>query len=112
MSHAIHCVVRFDIVAPYSLVVQFGDGTSQRIDFQPILHGPIFGPLQDLPTFNAVTLDAESGTLVWPNGADFDPATLHEWPSVCVELAARAREWAQASPDGQPSNKLVEPTSP
>jgi hypothetical protein len=30
---------------------------------------------------------------VWPNGADFDPATLHDWPVVVDELTARARTW-------------------
>ena len=54
----------------------------------------MFGPLQDLAFFNRVVLDPEAGTLTWPNGADFDPATLHEWPAVSDQLAARARLWA------------------
>ncbi|MDQ2899086.1 MAG: hypothetical protein M3Y07_04705 [Acidobacteriota bacterium] len=29
--------------------------------------------------FNQVHIDPEVNTLVWPNGADFDPATLHDW---------------------------------
>ena len=93
MPHPIHRVTRFSIVGPYILLVAFADGTEQRIDFRPVLHGPLFGPLQDLATFNAVRLDTEVGTLVWPNDADFDPATLHEWPGVSEELATRARAW-------------------
>jgi hypothetical protein len=77
--------------------VAFADGTRQRIDFMPVLHGALFGPLRDLATFNAVRLDSEDGTLIWPNGADFDPATLHDWPQVKDELADRARDWI--SPD-------------
>jgi len=95
MPHPIYRVTGFEIVGPHRLVVTFCDGTQQLIDFRPVLHGPMFGPLQDLPIFNAVTLDAEAGTLVWPNGADFDPTTLHDWPSVCDELALRARGWAE-----------------
>ena len=30
--------------------------------------------------FGQVWIDPEVHTLVWPNGADFDPATLHDWP--------------------------------
>ena len=96
MSHPIHRVPGFRIVGPYTLLVSFADTTEQQIDFSPVLHGVMFGPLQDPATFNAVTLDSEAGTLVWPNGADFDPATLHDWPSVSEELAARARAWADS----------------
>ena len=91
--HPIYRVTGFSIVDPYTLVVMFSDGTEQRIDFRPVLHGQLFGSLQDLGTFNAVRLDAEAGTLVWPNGADFDPTTLHDWPQVQDELAVRARAW-------------------
>ena len=94
MSHPIYRVTGFEIVGPHRLTVTFNDGTQQHIDLRPVLHGPMFGPLQDLPTFNGVVLDAEAGTLVWPNGADFDPVTLHDWPSVCDELASRAQVWA------------------
>lgn len=94
MRHAVHRVVSFAVVAPYTVWVAFDDGTEQRIDFKPVLHGALFGPLQDLQTFNGVTLDPEAGTLVWPNGADFDPATLHDWPQVRDEFAARAALWA------------------
>jgi hypothetical protein len=97
MVHPIHRVTRFQVVAAYVLSVAFDDGTEQRIDFRPVLRGALFGPLQDLETFNAVSLDPEAGTLVWPNGADFDPATLHDWPDVHDELAARARLWPEAS---------------
>jgi hypothetical protein len=34
--------------------------------------------------------------MVWPNGADFDPATLHDWPKYAAALAARARSWQPA----------------
>ena|ERR1700683_717387 len=96
MTHPIHRVTRFEIVGPHTLVVTFADGTEQRINFRPVLRGPMFGPLQDLVTFNAVTLDQEAGTLTWPNGADFDPATLHDWPTVSDELVTRAQAWADA----------------
>ncbi len=96
MSHPIYRVTKFRIVAPHALAVAFSDGTEQRIEFAPVLHGMLFGPLRDLATFNGVRLDHEVGTLVWPNGADFDPATLHDWPQVREELAARARAWGDA----------------
>lgn len=111
MSHPIHRVTHFTIVGPYTLSVAFSDGTEQRIDFKPILHGVLFGPLQDLATFNGVTLDSEAGTLIWPNGADFDPATLHDWPEVCEELASRAQGWIERpASDQSRAPKRMEPT--
>ncbi|MCA1652011.1 MAG: DUF4160 domain-containing protein [Acidobacteria bacterium] len=56
--------------------------------------------LQDLRTFNAVILDPEVGTLVWPNGADFAPATLHDWPLLHADLMRMARGWADRSHAG------------
>ena len=97
MVHPIHRVTGFEIVGPYTLAVAFEDRTEQVIDFEPILHGELFGPLRDQVVFNAVRLDSEAGTLVWPNGADFDPATLHDWPRVRAEFAERASSWGVPS---------------
>ncbi len=110
MPHPIHRVARFDIVGPYTLSVSFADGTTQEIDFRPVLHGALFGPLRDLAVFNSVSLDHEGGILTWPNGADFDPATLHDWPRVSAELAARAAAWAEPNRDQQ-AKKAMEPTA-
>ena len=63
------------------------------IDFFPVLRGELFGPLRDPAFFARVMIDPEVKTIVWPNGADFDPATLHDWPTYCDALAARARAW-------------------
>src|SRR5262245_35718198 len=93
MGHPIHRVAAFRIVGRQVLAVVFDDGSEQLIDFAPVLHGELFGPLRDPAVFNAVRLDDEVGTLVWPHGADFDPATLHDWPQVREELALRARAW-------------------
>ncbi len=93
MVHPIYRVRSFQIVGAYTLRVCFDDGTEQVIDFRPVLAGELFGPLRDLALFNQVRLDPEVHTIVWPNGADFDPATLHDWPACADSLAARARLW-------------------
>ncbi len=93
MTHAIHEVHSFEIVGPYTLCVHFEDGTEQTIDFHPILAGEIYGPLQYIDLFNRVQVDPEVHTLVWPNGADFDPATLHDWPDYEHEMRELARRW-------------------
>src|SRR5437660_10704236 len=93
MFHHSHRVRSFRILSSYTLRVEFDDKTEQIINFEPILAGPLFGPLRDLTLFNRVQLDAEVHTLVWPNGADFDPATLHDWPQYVAALAERARQW-------------------
>ncbi len=43
--------------------------------------------------FNQAKLDEQVKTLVWPNGADFDPWMLHEWPKLADQLAIHAKEW-------------------
>jgi len=93
MSHAIYKVKSFAIVAPHTLKVDFNDGSSRRIDFRPALVGEIYGPLRDLKLFEQVTLDREVHTLVWPNGADFDPTTLHDWPEKAEDVAAAVEDW-------------------
>jgi hypothetical protein len=91
--HPIHRVTSFQITAPYTLLVRFDDQTEQLIDFEPILGGEMFRPLRDLALFDQVRIDPDVHTLVWPNGADFDPATLHAWPEHAAALAERARLW-------------------
>ena len=93
MSHPIYKVRSVKIVAPYTLETGFDDGTKQIIDFRPVLAGDLYRPLLELAAFNQVRIDPEVHTLVWPNGADFDPATLHDWPEHVNALTARAREW-------------------
>jgi hypothetical protein len=95
LQHPMHRVVSFSIVGPHELNVAFEDGVVRRINFLPVLEGELFGPLKDLNMFNAVTLDSEGYTLVWPNGADFDPATLPDWPEVEAEFVQMARSWAR-----------------
>ncbi|MCC7125849.1 MAG: DUF2442 domain-containing protein [Acidobacteria bacterium] len=97
MTHPIHRVEAFELVGPYAIRLTFEDRSEQVIDFRPVLAGELYGPLTDPLLFNQVQLDPEAGTLVWPNGADFDPATLHEWPNVCDELARRAASWSRVS---------------
>jgi len=97
MGHAIHRVEHFEIVGPYTLTLRFEDGTEQLIDFRPVLEGEVLSPLQDINVFNAVELDPTFGTIQWPNGADFDPETLHDWPKYRDELITMARRWTRTS---------------
>ena len=97
MSHPICRVQSVEVVAPFTLRLRFDDGVERRIDFSPILAGALYGPLRDLALFNRVRLDPEVHTVVWPNGADFDPATLHDWPSHEAAFRELAQRWEPAS---------------
>ena len=97
MDHPIYRIQAVEIVAPYTLRVAFDDNTHQVIDFRPVLGGELYSPLQDLQLFNQVRIDPEVRTIVWPNGADFDPATLHDWPDHRQTLAARVKAWERIS---------------
>lgn len=92
---------RFEVVGPYALLVEFDDGTSQTVDLELVLAGALYGPLRDPAIFRQVRIDPEVHTLVWPNGADFDPSTLHDWPHHSEAFARRAREWASEQPEGR-----------
>lgn len=79
MQHLLINIVDFEIVKPYTLRILFEDNQERVINFEPILHGHYYGHLRDLKLFEQVRLDSEVHTLVWPNEADFDPATLYNW---------------------------------
>jgi hypothetical protein len=77
--------------------VALDDGTMQIIDFRPVLAGQLYGPLQDEKFFNQVEIDPGVHTLVWPNGADFDPATLHNWPEYIDEMKKMIGRWGRVN---------------
>jgi hypothetical protein len=93
MNHAIYRVESFEIVGPYQLRVKFDGGVETSIDFLSVLAGELYSPLRDLELFNRVKIDKEVHTLIWPNGADFDPATLHDWPNQVNALTTSAKSW-------------------
>jgi hypothetical protein len=96
MVHAIHRVKSVEVIGPHELRVGFEDGSSREINFASILEGELYGPLKDQDLFAKVEIDPEVGTLVWPNGADFDPAILHDWPRHEEAMRKLAERWVLA----------------
>ena len=87
------------VVAPYTLEIEFNDSVKQIIDFSSTLNGELLASLRDLSLFNQVKLDPEIYTITWPNGADFDPATLHDWDLYKDEIIAHTQKWAMVAED-------------
>ena len=106
MTHQIHRVVSFEHIVPFTLRVVFDDGVTQVIDFTPVLEGGLYGPLRNPSLFNQVRVDPEAHTLVWPNGADFDPAILHNWPETGPAMKLLAWKWAAGAAAGPALAKL------
>ena len=66
------------VIGPSSLRVRFNDGAIREVDLLPMLQGPVFDLLRDPSFFAKVSLDPISGTIAWPNGADFAPESLDD----------------------------------
>lgn len=97
MIHPLYKILDFKIIGSYTLQIFFDDKTTQVINFFPVLEGEMYSPLKNPTLFNQVTLDREVFNLVWPNGADFDTATLHDWDQNKNEILNRISLFEQAT---------------
>ncbi len=72
-------VTKVEIVEGHTVRLEFDDGSDGIVDLGPqISYGPIFAELYaDYDKFCEIYVDAELGTIAWPNGADIAPETLH-----------------------------------
>ena len=62
----------------YSLELVFNDSSIKDVDLTPELYGEVFEPLRDVEFFRLVSVNPETNTIEWPNGADFAPEFLHK----------------------------------
>ena len=98
MEHGLYEVKSFKVLRPYTLEIRFDDGLTSVVNFDGVLEGELYGPLKDPALFESVKLDEEAGNLVWPNGADFDPEILHDWPKRKAAIIAAAQMWKTSRP--------------
>jgi hypothetical protein len=68
------------------LRLTFADGLTGEVAVLERMRGPVFHEARTPAGFAKATIDAETGTVVWPDGADLAPDTLYErirtgtWP--------------------------------
>ena len=72
---ALPLVTKAEYRGEYKIHLVFSDGTEGVVDFADWLDGPVFEPVRDPDFFQRFFIEA--GTIVWPNGADIAPETLH-----------------------------------
>mgnify|MGYP001019810751 CR=1 FL=1 len=73
-------ITAVEYLGGHRLRLTFADGLVGDVDLADRFtapNGPVFGPLEDPTYFAQVVVDAELGTVVWPNGADLAPDALH-----------------------------------
>jgi hypothetical protein len=71
-------IVAAKALGDYRLHLQFEDGVEGVVDLAAHLSFQgVFEPLRDPAYFAQVRVDAELGTVAWPNGADLDPDVLY-----------------------------------
>lgn len=85
-------ITHVEVLHDHVVRLRFADGVEKSIDLEPYLHGTVFAEIRsDSAVFASVRVDAEAGTIVWPNGADLAPDVLYEGRrSARMESEARA----------------------
>lgn len=72
-------VKAFVVLPDYRMDVEFSDGTRGVADFSALVRSPangVFSALANPEFFSHATVVC--GAVTWPNGADMDPAWVHE----------------------------------
>jgi hypothetical protein len=81
----LHDVVNVEVSGKFRLRLTFDDGTIGEVDFAGREWRGVFEPLRDPDYFARVAVDAEAGTVTWPNGADMAPEPLYA--EACQNLS-------------------------
>jgi hypothetical protein len=69
------------------LQLTFADGLGGELNVLDRMRGPVFERARTPEGFAQVRVDTETGTVIWPGGADLAPDTLYQrlragaWPS-------------------------------
>jgi Protein of unknown function (DUF2442) len=72
-------VIEATVLKDYKLALKFKDGKQGEIDISQFIEfTDIFEPLKDKKYFAKVSVNADIGTICWPNGADISPAFLYQ----------------------------------
>jgi hypothetical protein len=87
----LHDVIGVEVIGEYRLRLTFDDGTVGEVDFAGREWRGVFEPLRDPDYFARVTVDAEAGTVTWPNGADMAPEPLYAEASQNLSPSAGTR---------------------
>lgn len=70
-------ITEVEVIDEYRLRLTFEDGTVGDVDFSRRQWQGVFEPLADPAYFARVEVDAEAGTIVWPDGPDMAPEPLY-----------------------------------
>jgi hypothetical protein len=71
-------VIEVRALGGYRLYVRFEDGVQGEVDVGELVpFEGVFAPLRDPARFAEVRVNADVGTVCWPNGADIDPDVLY-----------------------------------
>ena len=79
-------IIAIKLLGDYVLWLQFQDGETRSINFQPLIGKGVSTPLLDKDYFKQVAID-NGGGIEWPNGFDFCPNYLKEYKSTSEQLA-------------------------
>jgi Protein of unknown function (DUF2442) len=85
-------ITAVEVIDDYRLRLTFADGIVGDVDFTRRQWRGVFEPLRDPEYFARVAVDAEGGTIAWPNGIDMAPEPLYEEASR--NLASPVRQLA------------------
>jgi hypothetical protein len=84
-----HEVIEVNALDGHQLLLTFTGGEQRRIEIRAIVpFDGVFASLKDESYFRQVRVNPDSGTIVWPNGADICPDVLYE-QSVVRQRDAR-----------------------
>ena len=70
-------VIEARIIKDYTVELVFDDLKRGIVDLRKCLGRGIFKELLDQKKFHQMKVNAELGTICWPNGADIAPDTLY-----------------------------------
>jgi hypothetical protein len=76
------------VVGDRVLRLLFTDGTTGDVDFSAEQWTGVLAPLNDPAYFVQVLVDAEAGTIAWPDGIDLAPEPLYEEAKAHPLIAA------------------------